>query len=119
MNALRELVEARLRERGWSYGQVARRGGLPRSTVHHLATVDTLRRMPQPATLEALAIGLELPLELVRDAAAAAAGIRVYREYGSDPDIAVLIASLEQLSADDRRHVTALIESLLRRAPNE
>ena len=119
MNALRELVERRLRERGWSYAEVARRGGLPRSTVHHLATTEDVRRMPQPATLEALARGLELPLGVVQDAAAAAAGIQVYRERGQDPDVAMLIASLERLSPEDRRHVTALVESLVRGAVAE
>ena len=119
MNALRELVDRRLRERGWSYAEVARRGALPRSTVHHLATTELVRRMPQPATLEALARGLELPLDLVRDAAASAAGIQVYRELGQDPDVAMLIASLERLSPEDRRHVTALVESLVRGAVAE
>ena len=85
--------------------------------MHHLATTERVRRMPQPASLEALARGLELPLEIVRDAAATAAGIRVYRERGENPEMAVLIASLERLSVEDRRHVTVLVESLIRAAP--
>ena len=119
MNALRELIERRLGERGWSYAEAARRAGLPRSTVHHLATTEVVRRMPQLSTLRALAQGLELPQDLVHDAAAAAAGIQVYRERGQDPDVAVLIASLERLSPEDRRHVTALVESLARSATAE
>ncbi|MET7930021.1 hypothetical protein ABZT43_40060, partial [Streptomyces sp. NPDC005349] len=51
-NALQELVKSRLEQQGWSYGDVARRGGIPRSTVHHLATVTHVARMPQQATLE-------------------------------------------------------------------
>lgn len=113
-NALQELVRERLERQGWSYGDVARRGGIPRSTVHHLATTDRLVRMPQPATLEGLARGLELPLDAVRRAAAAACGIHVY-EAAPDPEVDVLIASLQQLSAQDRRHVAALVESLLER----
>ncbi|MYX37811.1 XRE family transcriptional regulator, partial [Streptomyces sp. SID8377] len=31
-----------------------------------------------------------------------------------DPEVATLIASVQQLSEADRRHVTALVESLLR-----
>ncbi|MET8212877.1 helix-turn-helix transcriptional regulator, partial [Streptomyces sp. NPDC005373] len=65
-NALQELVKSRLEQQGWSYGDVARRGGIPRSTVHHLATVTHVARMPQQATLEGLARGLELPLDSVR-----------------------------------------------------
>ncbi|MGD0705337.1 MAG: hypothetical protein ABSA02_36310, partial [Trebonia sp.] len=37
VNPLQRLIAGRLRERGWSYGEVARRGGLPRSTVYTLA----------------------------------------------------------------------------------
>ena len=33
LNPLQRLIQQRMRERGWSYGEVARRGGLPRSTV--------------------------------------------------------------------------------------
>ncbi|MGX1673479.1 helix-turn-helix domain-containing protein [Streptomyces sp. NPDC055400] len=121
-NALQELVKSRLEQQGWSYGDVARRGGIPRSTVHHLATVTHVARMPQQATLEGLARGLELPLDSVRRAAAEACGIHLYFEdpadTASDPEIATLIASVQRLSEADRRHVTALVESLLRSTPD-
>ncbi|MFE5690602.1 helix-turn-helix domain-containing protein, partial [Streptomyces sp. NPDC056512] len=121
-NALQVLVKSRLEQQGWSYGDVARRGGIPRSTVHHLATVANVARMPQQATLEGLARGLELPLDAVRRAAAEACGIHLYFEdpadTASDPEIATLIASVQRLSDADRRHVTALVESLLRSTPD-
>ncbi|WP_406496263.1 helix-turn-helix domain-containing protein [Streptomyces sp. NBC_00846] len=120
VNALQELVKSRLEQQGWSYGDVARRGGIPRSTVHHLATVERVTRMPQQATLEGLARGLELPLDSIRRAAAEACGIHLYFEEPADttadPEVATLIASLQRLSVTDRRHVTALVESLLRNA---
>lgn len=129
-NALQQLIREHLDRKGWSYGDVARRGGIPRSTVHHLATTDRVVRMPQATTLEGLAKGLELPLEAVRRAAAEACGIHVYDTSpaadpiggtagAADPEVALLIASVQKLSADDRRHVTALVESLLDRAPRE
>ncbi|MEW1779453.1 helix-turn-helix transcriptional regulator [Streptomyces sp. NPDC086777] len=130
-NALQQLIREHLDRKGWSYGDVARRGGIPRSTVHHLATTERVVRMPQATTLEGLAKGLELPLEAVRRAAAEACGIHVYdtapaagpngaADPGTaDPEVALLIASVQKLSADDRRHVTALVESLLDRAPRE
>jgi HEAT repeat protein len=83
--------------------------------VHHLATSERLVRMPQPATLDGLARGLELPVDAVRRAAAEACGIHVYQD-APDPEVNVLIASLQQLSPQDRRHVTALVESLLERS---
>ncbi|MEU6342961.1 helix-turn-helix transcriptional regulator [Streptomyces sp. NPDC046977] len=126
-NALQELIRRRLEQRGWSYGEVARRGGVPRSTVHHLATSARVARMPQQSTLDGLARGLELPLDAVRRAAAEACGIHLYFADGTaaggeggaapDPEVATLIASVQRLSEADRRHVAALVESLLRSAP--
>jgi HEAT repeat protein len=116
---LQALLRERLENKNWSYGDVARRGRIPRSTVHHLATAERLLRMPQPATLDGLARGLELPLDIVRRAAAQSCGIHVY-EPAPDPEVDVLIASLQQLSAQDRRHVAALVDSLLAHsAPSE
>ncbi|MHA6762491.1 helix-turn-helix domain-containing protein [Streptacidiphilus sp. PAMC 29251] len=127
-NALQQLMRERLDRQGWSYGEAARRGGIPRSTVHHLATTERLVRMPQPATLEGLARALELPLDAIRRAAAEACGIHLYASGPtaadadgaaaggpSDPEVDMLIASLQKLSVDDRRHVAALVESLLDR----
>ncbi|MGW8956007.1 helix-turn-helix domain-containing protein, partial [Streptomyces sp. NPDC055709] len=58
------------------------------------------------------------PLDSVRRAAAEACGIHLYFEETpgtpADPEVATLIASVQQLSPADRRHVTALVESLLR-----
>jgi hypothetical protein len=126
-NALQQLIREHLDRKGWSYGDVARRGSIPRSTVHHLATTDRVVRMPQTTTLEGLAKGLELPLETVRRAAAEACGIHVYdtspdadpNAPATDPEVALLIASVQKLSSDDRRHVAALVESLLDRTPRE
>ncbi|KUM83048.1 helix-turn-helix domain-containing protein [Streptomyces pseudovenezuelae] len=129
-NALQQLIRERLDRKGWSYGDVARRGGVPRSTVHHLATTDRVVRMPQATTLEGLSKGLELPLDTVRRAAAEACGIHVYGTPAgqgpegtaarpADPEVDLLIASLQKLSSDDRRHVAALVESLLDRTPKK
>jgi len=43
-NPLQRLIQDRLRERAWSYGEVARRGALPCSTVYTLATKPNLAR---------------------------------------------------------------------------
>ena len=122
-NALQQIIRERLDRERWSYGDIARRGGIPRSTVHHLATTDHMARMPQPATLEGLAQGLGLPLHTIRRAAAEACGIHLYAtaepaltsSASTDPEVDVLIASVQRLSAEDRRHVAALVESLLKR----
>ena len=110
--ALEELIRARMTERGWSYSEVAARGTLPRSTVHKLATTR-ITRAPSRATIEHLARGLELDVALVRAAVADSLGLTVYGESTADADLTVLIASVEQLTIEERRHVSALIASLL------
>jgi transcriptional regulator with XRE-family HTH domain len=74
VNPLQELIRRRMAERDWSFADVARRGALPRSTVHHLARNERPARPPHPQTLTRLAQGLELPAAQVRAAAARAAG---------------------------------------------
>ena len=78
MNPLQHLIRERLRERGWSYGEVARRGGLARSTVYTLAATWNLARPPRPATIDALARGLGVPVCAVRAAAARSTGLYYY-----------------------------------------
>jgi transcriptional regulator with XRE-family HTH domain len=124
VNPLQRLIAGRLRERGWSYGEVARRGGLPRSTVYTLATTRNLVRPPRPATIDGLAKGLDVPVSAVRAAAAESTGLHYYDEPragagGSGPgdqERELLIASIDELSAEDRRHVAALVESLRNRS---
>ena len=123
VNPLQRLIAARLQERGWSYGEVARRSGLPRSTVYTLATTRNLVRPPRPATINGLAKGLDVPVSAVRAAAAESTGMHYYDEPPADPQRAVsddqerelLIASIDELSAENRRHVAALVESLRNR----
>jgi len=112
-DALQRLIIERMRELRRSYGDVARLGKLPRSTVHHLATHRHSGRLPSPVTLERLAAGLDLPLNVVRSAAASAAGLVLDTAATGDPEIEVLIASFARLSPADRRHVAALVRSML------
>ena len=122
LNPLQQLIQQRLRERGWSYGEVARRGGLPRSTVYTLAMTRNLARPPRPATLDGLAKGLDVPVSAVRAAAAESTGLHYYDEVRAGPqdpgdrERELLIASIDELTPEDRRHVAALVESLRKRA---
>jgi len=125
VNPLQRLIRQRLRERGWSYGDAARRGGLPRSTVYTLATTRNLARPPRPATIDALAKGLDVPVSAVRAAAAESTGLHYYDEPPARPqdpgdrERELLIASIDELTPEDRRHVAALVESLRNRASPE
>ena len=125
INPLQRMIQQRLREQGWSYGEVARRGGLPRSTVYTLATTRNLTRPPRPATIDALAKGLDVPVSAVRAAAAASTGLHYYdetpagQENPGDQERELLIASIDELTPEDRRHVAALVESLRNKTPPE
>jgi hypothetical protein len=55
----------------------------------------------------------------VRAAAAAAAGFVLDEQLADDPEIEVLVASLARLSAEERRHVSALVRSMLESAHRE
>jgi len=122
MNPLQRLIQRRLSERAWSYGEVARRGGLPRSTVYTLATTRNLARPPRPATIDALAKGLDVPVSAVRAAAAESTGLHYYDDVPAEPkdpgdrERELLIASIDELTPEDRRHVAALVESLRNRS---
>jgi transcriptional regulator with XRE-family HTH domain len=123
-NPLQRLIQQRLKEAKLSYGDVARRGGLPRSTVYTLATTRNLVRPPRPATIDALAKGLDVPVSVVRAAAAESTGLHYYDEAPSgnqpgDQERDLLIASIDELSAEDRRHVAALVESLRKKASHD
>ena len=125
LNPLQRLIQQRLREQGWSYGRVARRGQLPRSTVYTLAMTRNLTRPPRPATIDALAKGLDVPVSAVRAAAAESTGLHYYdnapagQEHPDDQERELLIASIDELTPEDRRHVAALVESLRNRAAPE
>jgi transcriptional regulator with XRE-family HTH domain len=125
VNPLQRLIRQRLRERGLSYGEVARRGGLPRSTVYTLAMTRNLARPPRPATIDGLAKGLDVPVSAVRAAAAESTGLHYYDEVPAGPEQPgdrereLLIASIDELTPEDRRHVAALVESLRNRASRE
>jgi HEAT repeat protein len=119
MNALQQLIRTRMAELNRSYGEIARRGRLPRSTVYHLAASIRPVRVPNPRTLERLAAGLEVPEQVVRAAAASAAGFVLDEQAAEDPEIEVLVASLAKLSPQDRRHVSALVRSLIEAAARE
>src|ERR1700759_239976 len=124
-NPLQRLIQQRLQERKLSYGDVARRGGLPRSTVYTLATTRNLVRPPRPATIDALAKGLDVPVSMVRAAAAQSTGLHYYDAPAAEPrqpgsqERGLLMASIDELSAEDQRHVAALVESLRQKASEQ
>ena len=112
MNPLQILIRSRMAEQHWTFADVARRGALPRSTVHHLATNEQPSRPPHPQTLTRLAAGLDLPAERVR-AAAAQATAHTVLTMAKDPEIEFLLTAVGRLSREDRRHLAAMVHTML------
>jgi hypothetical protein len=93
-----------------------------RRRVHRpytLATTPNLARPPRSATIDSLATGLEVPVSAVRAAAAKSTARHYYdqapaqpQHHPADRDRDLLIAGLDELTPDGRRHVAALVQSL-------
>ena len=109
---LATLIQSIATERGWSIREVARRSGLPPATVHKIAN-PTTKTVPQVETMEALAEGLGIPLMLLLDAAATDSGLKVPNLNVDDPDTAVVIAGMAELSDARRSGVAALVRAML------
>jgi transcriptional regulator with XRE-family HTH domain len=119
--ALQRLIRDRLRERHWSYADVSRRGGLPESAVRTLATTPNQVRPPRPAAIDALTRGLDVPVAVVRAAAAESAGLHYYDEAApgaGDQEADLLIASIDELPPEERLRLAALVAVLRRQAPD-
>jgi transcriptional regulator with XRE-family HTH domain len=56
-------IRAECNRRGWSLGELARRAGISRTTLHHLERSRTDH--PHIETLRKIAIALELPIEVL------------------------------------------------------
>lgn len=110
MNALQQLIADYLSDNpGESYASIGRRGSLPnhplpRSTVHSLATKPSWRQTPNPATLEALARGMDMIEDMVRAAAADAAGYTTASADGDAPRRPILVEA-ERLLDPERLDV--------------
>jgi len=114
MNPLQALIRTRMAEQHWSFADIARRGALPRSTVHHLATNEQPSRPPHPQTLTRLAAGLDLPADRVR-AAAAQATAHTVLTMTKDPEIEFLVSAVVRLSREDRRYIAGMVRTMLAR----
>jgi hypothetical protein len=89
------------------------------------ATTWNLARPPRPDIIDALARGLDVPVSAVRGAAAESTGMHYYdgapagHHDHDEQERELLIASIGELTPEDRRHVAALVESLRYRAAQD
>lgn len=115
LNALARLIRRRKDELDLSWSELGRRGGFSSHTiVYSLATKAEHKTVPRADTLEKLAKAIDVPLDMVRAAAAEAAGFTVQdvtTTLGAATDVRIVAAILGELDQQDRETLTAIAES--------
>lgn len=111
MNALQRLIRSRMAELNISFRDIETRGGIPWTTVSALVNKTEHRQVPRKGTLEKLAKGLDLPLDLVRMAAAEAAGYQLQEiptTLDAAEDVRIVAAAMANMTASDRAKLRRL-----------
>lgn len=112
-SALAELVTAHCESTGDTLSAIARRGGMSRQTLSALVNRDTGEAWPRHTTLEALAKGLGVSVETVRQVAASTK-YGNGTEHPARPLVTKLLAHAEQLDDTELEVVLATARALQR-----
>lgn len=110
-NPLAELVTAHCERTGDTLTAIAARGGISRQTLSGLIHRPGPKSLPRHQTLVAVAKGLDVSVELVRQAAAETA----YGEGEAEPVrrlVSVLVAHVEGLPDEDLEVMLATARAL-------
>lgn len=104
---LRQYLQSQLDLRGWRQTDLANRSGLSRQLVSNMLNDNRPRlgRMPDGDTLEALAAGLDVPLDVIRTAASRS--LVNYVDDGTPLTIELTDTSTDELLGEIRRRLTA------------
>lgn len=108
---LHDLIQARMRERGWSYSDLERTAGraLTRGRWQQLGSGAPLRKFPDPGSLTVISQVLEVDITTVVLAAAQSLGLDV-RQQGADLS-SLLPDRTERLSDRMRDAILALVRA--------
>lgn len=118
MNDLARLIFRRKEELGLSWYDIRDRGPFPSHTIPYaLATKREHKQPPRALTLQRLAKALEIDLDLVRAAAASAAGYDMSQGTPTTLEVAedlrVIAQAMGQMSETDRAKVRKIALSFL------
>lgn len=102
-SALSDLVAARMDELSLSFGDVAVRTGISKAGVHKIAR-NKLVRVPEAATITALARALQLPEQDLIAAAARDIGL-IQETLLSEPDELAIAFTKAKLTEADRAYL--------------
>lgn len=117
MNALQKLIRERMHELNLTFEDVGKKGGLSRTTVNTIAMKDEPRSTPRHETLVKLARGLDLPVSVLRQAAAESAGYfieDISTSLKGAKTLQVIAAAHDQLDETDREFLAKVAEDLVR-----
>ena len=108
---LSDLIQARMRERGWSYSDLERTSGraLTRGRWQQLGAGAPLRKFPDPGSLTVISEVLEVDITTVVLAAAHSLGLDVRRQPA---DLSALLPDrTEELSGRMREAILTLVRA--------
>lgn len=116
-NALSDLIHSRRIELGMTWHELAKRGGFSSHTIlYALATKAEHKQVPRPATLERVARALDLPLDVVKGAAAESAGYtmqEIKATLEDAGDLRIIAAAFGELTAEDKVKIRRMTEMFL------
>lgn len=110
MHEYRRFIQGELDARGWKQADLVRRSGLSRQLVSSLMrdSRDHLGQMPDAATIEALAFGFGVSVDIVRTAAARS--LADYVDDGTALTITLSEVSTDALLTEIRRRIDHGVE---------
>lgn len=115
LNPLARLIRRRKEDLELTWPELAKRGGFNSHTIiYTLATKQEHKTVPRAETLQKLAVAIDVPLDMVRAAAAEAAGFTVQdipTSLGAATDVRIVAAVMGDLDEGDRKTLVALAES--------
>jgi transcriptional regulator with XRE-family HTH domain len=106
LHELAELIVTRKGRR--SYSELADRSGLSRAAIHRLTTA-ALRTIPDPDTLNKLAVALDVSIDRVAVAALRSAGVPVTDRFASGD----VLEGLDKLTPAKRAAVEQLVHVMV------
>lgn len=108
MHEYRRFIHEHLDSRGWKQADLVRKSGLSRQLVNSILkdTRDYLGQMPDESTLEGIAKGFSVPVELVRTAAARS--LAGYTDDGSALTLTLQDVHIDALLNEIRRRIHEL-----------
>lgn len=111
-NALTRLIRNRMQDLDYTFHDVARAGGFPSHSTVSQIMYREMKMSPRPETLRKLAKALQVPLDVVKVAAAQAAGIQhseITTTLDAADDTRIVVAHMQELTDEQRREIARYV----------